>query len=127
MDFEKIPGLTTKQSLFLVEYAKTDNLTQACKVAKISRTTAYRYLENEDFQLALEQMKTKIVNAAWTKMSSNLGKIAQRVLDIAMDPNASHASALRAAALVAEYSARHQNDREILARMEKLEDLLNGE
>lgn len=127
MDFEKIPGLTTKQSLFLVEYAKTDNLTQACKVAKISRTTAYRYLENEDFQLALEQMKTKIVNAAWTKMSSNLGKVAQRVLDIAMDPNASHASALRAAALVAEYSARHQNDREILARMEKLEDLLNGE
>lgn len=127
MDFEKIPGLTTKQSLFLVEYAKTDNLTQACKVAKISRTTAYRYLENEDFQLALEQMKTKIVNAAWTKMSSNLERAIDRVVEIINNPNTSPTVVVRATELLSSYSAQHQNGREIIARMDRLEDLLNAE
>ena len=57
MAFERIAGLTVKQSAFLVEYAKTENLSQACRVAGINRSTGYKYLENEDFQAALEQAK----------------------------------------------------------------------
>ena len=68
MAFERIAGLTVKQSAFLMEYAKTENLSQACRVAGINRSTGYKYLENEDFQAALEQTKNKIVNAAWTKL-----------------------------------------------------------
>ena len=33
MAFERIAGLTVKQSAFLMEYAKTENLSQACRVA----------------------------------------------------------------------------------------------
>ena len=62
MAFERIAGLTVKQSAFLMEYAKTENLSQACRVAGINRSTGYKYLENEDFQAALEQTKNKIVN-----------------------------------------------------------------
>lgn len=127
MEIEKIPGLTTKQSVFLIEYAKTDNLTQACKVAKINRTTAYRYLQNEDFQLALEQMKTKIVNAAWTKMSSNLERAIDRVVDILNNPNSSPTAILRATELFSSYSANYQNGREIVARMDRLEEQQNAE
>lgn len=127
MEIEKIPGLTTKQSVFLIEYAKTDNLTQACKVAKINRTTAYRYLQNEDFQLALEQMKTKIVNAAWTKMSSNLEMAIDRVVDILSNPNTSPTVIVRATELLASYSANHQNGREIIARMDRIEEQQNAE
>lgn len=49
MTFERIAGLTVKQSAFLMEYAKTENLSQACRVAGINRSTGYKYLENEDF------------------------------------------------------------------------------
>ena len=79
MTFERIAGLTVKQSAFLMEYAKTENLSQACRVAGINRSTGYKYLENEDFQAALEQTKNKIVNAAWTKLSSQLEKAVDKV------------------------------------------------
>ena len=82
MAFERIAGLTVKQSAFLMEYAKTENLSQACRVAGINRSTGYKYLENEDFQAALEQTKNKIVNAAWTKLSSQLEKAVDKVVAV---------------------------------------------
>lgn len=124
---EKIAGLTTKQSAFLIEYAKTDNLSQACRVANINRSTGYKYLENEDFRLALEEMKTKIVNAAWTKMSSSLESAVAKVVDIMEDPNTTTNAKLRAAELVFTYSSRHNEGREIIARMDRLEELFNAE
>ena len=89
MAFERIAGLTVKQSAFLMEYAKTENLSQACRVAGINRSTGYKYLENEDFQAALEQTKNKIVNAAWTKLSSQLEKAVDKVVAVLDDPKAS--------------------------------------
>jgi len=127
MEIEKIPGLTTKQSVFLIEYAKEDNLTQACKAAKINRSTAYKYLENEDFQLALKQMKTKIINSAWTKMSSNLETAVAKVVDIMEDPNTTTNAKLRAAELVFTYSSRYQTVKEIEERVEILEGQQNAE
>lgn len=126
-DTERIAGLTAKQSAFLIEYAKTENLSQACRVANINRTTGYRYLKNEDFQAALEQMKTKIVNAAWTKLSSQLEKAVDRVVAVLDDPKASVNAKLRATELIFNYAARYADSRDILSRMERLEDIINAE
>lgn len=127
MEIEKIPGLTKKQSAFLTEYAKTDNLSQACRVANINRSTAYKYLESEDFQLALQEMKTKIVNAAWTKLSSSLETAVAKVVDILNDPTATVNAKLRATEIIFNYTARHVDGREIIARMDRLEELFNAE
>lgn len=127
LEIEKIAGLTTKQSAFLMEYARSDNLSQACRVAGINRTTGYKYLKNEDFQLALEQMKTKIVNAAWTQLSSHLETAVEKVVDILNDPKTSTNARLRATELIFSYAARYADNRDILARMERLEDSLDAE
>lgn len=127
MEIEKIPGLTKKQSAFLIEYAKTDNLSQACRVANINRSTGYKYLENEDFQLALQEMKTKIINTAWTKLSSSLETAVAKVVDILNDPTATTNAKLRATEIIFNYSSRYADSREIVARMERLEDLLSAE
>lgn len=127
MEIEKIAGLTTKQSAFLMEYARTDNLSQACRVAGINRTTGYKYLKSEDFQLALEQMKTKIVNAAWTQLSSHLETAVGKVADILNDPKTSTNAKLRATELIFSYAARYADSRDILARMERLEESLDAE
>lgn len=110
-----------------MEYARTDNLSQACRVAGINRTTGYKYLKNEDFQLALEQMKTKIVNAAWTQLSSHLETAVGKVVDILNDPKTSTNAKLRATELIFSYAARYADSRDILARMERLEDSLDAE
>lgn len=127
MEIEKIAGLTTKQSAFLMEYARTDNLSQACRVAGINRTTGYKYLKSEDFQLALEQMKTKIVNAAWTQLSSHLETAVGKVADILNDPKTSTNAKLRATELIFSYAARYADSRDILTRMERLEESLDAE
>ena len=127
MEIEKIAGLTTKQSAFLMEYARTDNLSQACRVAGINRTTGYKYLKSEDFQFALEQMKTKIVNAAWTQLSSHLETAVGKVADILNDPKTSTNAKLRATELIFSYAARYADSRDILARMERLEESLDAE
>ena len=121
MAFERIAGLTVKQSAFLMEYAKTENLSQAC------RATGYKYLENEDFQAALEQTKNKIVNAAWTKLSSQLEKAVDKVVAVLDDPKASVNARLRATELIFNYASRYADSRDILSRMERLEDSLNAE
>ena len=61
MAFERIAGLTVKQSAFLMEYAKTENLSQACRVAGINRSTGYKYLENEDFRDCEKKSVNKIL------------------------------------------------------------------
>lgn len=124
---ERIAGLTVKQSAFLMEYARTENLSQSCRVAGISRDTGYRYLENEDFQAALEQMKTKIVNAAWTKLSSQLEKAVDKVVAVLDDPKATVNARLRATELIFNYASRYADSRDILSRMERLEENLNAE
>lgn len=126
MEIEKIAGLTVKQPAFLMEYARTDNLSQACRVAGINRTTGYNYLKNDDFQYALEQMKTKIVNAAWTQLSSHLEVAVGKVIDILNDPKTSTNAKLRATELIFNYAARYADNRDILTRMERLEDSLNA-
>ena len=126
MEIEKIAGLTVKQSAFLMEYARTDTLSQACRVAGINRTTGYNYLKNDDFQYALEQMKTKIVNAAWTQLSSHLEVAVGKVIDILNDPKTSTNAKLRATELIFNYAARYADNRDILTRMERLEDSLNA-
>lgn len=107
MALERIAGLTVKQSAFLMEYAKTENLSQACRVAGINRSTGYKYLENEDFQAALEQTKNKIVNAAWTKLSSQLEKAVDKVVAVLDDPKASVNARLRATELIFNYASRY--------------------
>lgn len=119
--------ITVKQSAFLMEYAKTENLSQACRVAGINRSTGYKYLENEDFQAALEQTKNKIVNAAWTKLSSQLEKAVDKVVAVLDDPKASVNARLRATELIFNYASRYADSRDILSRMERLEDSLNAE
>jgi len=127
MDGDKIPGLTVKQSIFLVEYAKTDNLAQASRAAGINRSTGYKYLENEGFQMALQQMRTKIVNAAWTKLSSSLEAAVQKVVDILHDPTTNTNAKLRATELIFNYTSRYADSRDIMARVERLEDSLDAE
>ncbi|MEG0894107.1 MAG: hypothetical protein RSE93_00195 [Oscillospiraceae bacterium] len=124
---EKIAGLTTKQSIFLIEYAKTDNLAHACRAANINRSTGYAYLEKEEFQLALQQAKAKIVNAAWTKMSSSLELAVEKVVDTLNDTKTTTNARLRAAELIFNYTSRYADSREIVARMERLEELLDAE
>ena len=71
MEIEKIAGLTVKQSAFLMEYARTDNLSQACRVAGINRTTGYNYLKNDDFQYELG-LDPKLVHKPALKDRGNL-------------------------------------------------------
>lgn len=126
MDNERISGLTVKQSTFLIEYAKTDNLSHSCKVAGINRSTGYKYLEQEDFQFALEQIKTKIVNSAWTKLSSNLEVAVDNLIKILKDPKTSVNGRLRATELIFNYTSRYTDNREIVERMERLEENINA-
>lgn len=127
MEIEKIAGLTTKQSIFLIEYARTDNLAHACREAHINRNTGYKYLQNEDFQAALQDMKEKIANAAWTKLSSSLETAVENVVAVLNDPKATINARLRATELIFNYTSRYAESRDILARMERLEECFNAE
>lgn len=126
MEAEKIAGLTLKQSIFLMEYAKTENLSESCRKAGINRSTGYKYLSLEEFQVALEQMKTKIVNAAWTALSSSLELAVAKVVEVLNDSKTTVNGRLRAAELVFNYTSRYADSRDIISRMERLEDNLNA-
>ena len=92
-----------------------------------SSNTGYKYLQNEDFQAALQDMKEKIVNAAWTKLSSSLETAVENVVAVLNDPKATINARLRATELIFNYTSRYAESRDILARMERLEECFNAE
>ena len=69
----------------------------------------------------------KIVNAAWTKLSSSLETAVENVVAVLNDPKATINARLRATELIFNYTSRYAESRDILARMERLEECINAE
>ena len=126
MRTERNKGLTPKQTRFITEYAKSDNLSESCRIAEINRSTGYKYLERPEIRYEIDKMRMDIVNTAWLKLSNNLEKAVDTVSEIIANPNTSINARLRATELIFSYTARYTDSRDIISRMERLEDSLNA-
>lgn len=72
----------TKKEAFLLALLKNPTVTKAIESAGIGRTTAYKYLKDEEFQNELLKRKSQAMDEAVTFLQGNLSKCAEVLIDI---------------------------------------------
>lgn len=78
--------MNNKQVRFLEALFKEPTITKAAKAAGISRTTAYRYLDNEEFSKELNKKRSECMTDAVRYMQSKLTMCAETLVDIVENP-----------------------------------------
>ena len=77
--------LTDKQLRFIDTYFKTNTITETCKILKISRTTAYNYLNDESIKLEMDRRRTELINDTTIYLQANLKICSNTLIDIIKD------------------------------------------
>ena len=66
--------LTVKQAKIIPVLLAAKNYENGCKSARISKTTFYKWLQDEDFAAELDRQRNKIVDAAYAMIAQNVEK-----------------------------------------------------
>ena len=72
----------TKKEAFLLAMLENPTITKATESAGISRTTAYKFLKDEDFKQELEHRRNEAVSDAVNYLQSNLTRCAEVLVEI---------------------------------------------
>lgn len=75
-------NLTDKQIKFIDTYLNTSTITETCKKLKISRTTAYNYLNDEQVKAEISKRKSELINDTTYYLQSNLRTCSEVLMDI---------------------------------------------
>lgn len=118
---DALQGFTVKQAIFITEYAKTDNMTQACAAAGINRGTGYNYMAKREYQHAVQEIRNRAVASAWTSLSAGLQTAVDTVMDVLNSDTATNNVRLRAAELIINQARILTEEQEIIARLDRLE------
>ena len=92
--------MNIKKSKFLEAMLTEPTLSAAAEKAKISRTTAYKYLEDPEFESELSRCKTESVEDALRYLQGKLSMCSAVLIDIIQNPNVANQVKLNAIQMV---------------------------
>lgn len=117
--------LTQKQQAFLEAMLTTKTVEDAYKKADITRNTAYRYLNNDEWQKEYRQKRNELTDTL-TSHLLQLGTQAIETLENNMtDPEATPASKNTTAKTILDYIYSNHDREQIVERLEEIEHALD--
>lgn len=117
--------LKPKQAQFLMALLQEPTTEQAIDSMKITRNTAYKYLNDPVFKEALRQARRDSVMVVSQKLSQAGERAVSTLLEVLEDEEAPPSSRVSASRAVLEYLFRSYENDELLERIETLEEHLN--
>lgn len=95
---EKVTKTLTPKKMKAIEaLLKTGSITEAAKVAKVTRKTVYKWLKEDDFSMAFEQAAADSMRLLALHMSEGARKAAAALEKVIEDPDASRKEIISAA------------------------------
>lgn len=116
--------MTRKQIEFmacLFEYGNKKDAIQACG---ISKTTAYRWLKDQEFRNEFERRKLELLEDVSMYLRKSLSKCSETLMEIVGDPATSAQIKINAIALVFQNARIFIEQTDILERMQRIEESL---
>lgn len=116
--------LTPKQHKFLTAMLEEQSIDAAAKTARITRATAYKYLDDDEFRKELQAARRTIIDG----ISNNLRKLGTKAIetlkDNLTDAEATPATKNSTAKIILEFIYRSHELENVTERLDEMERLL---
>ena len=119
-----LQNFTAQQAAFVAEYAASDNMSQACAAAGVSRGTGYAWMAKREFMEAVADMRSRAIAGAWTSLSAGLQEAVDAVRGVLTSETTTTNAKLRAATIIIDQAQILLEKQEIIDRIDKLEGML---
>lgn len=115
--------LSKKQERFLVALLETETVRDACALSHTAERTAYRWLNDKDFDAAYRAARRQAVQRAVARLQRASATAAETLCAIAQSPNVSARERIAASRAILEFALRglDVDTADILERLEALE------
>ena len=114
--------LTTKQAKAIPILLSARSYEQGCKKAKISKTTFYAWMQDEDFAAEFNRQRSEIVEAAFSMIAQNIEKAVTTLVGL-LDTGDDRVKRLTANDIIG-YFLKHKELDELEERIQQIEQQL---
>lgn len=119
-------GMSTKQTEFLKAMLEESTITKAAEKAKINRKTAYRYLQNSEFQKELNRRRGEAISDTVRYLQGKLALCNETLVSIIENPEASDQIKINACNSIYANCKAMTETAEIITRLEQIESLIES-
>ena len=116
--------MNKKQMEFLKALMTEATIVKATEKAGISRSTAYRYLNDVEFKQELTKMKAECLNDTLRYLQSNLTACSEELMKIVKNPDTADQIRINAINTVFQNCKSLIDTYEVEERMQKIEEML---
>ncbi len=114
--------LTTKQIKAIPKLLAAKTYEDGCKSARISKTTFYKWLQDEGFAAEFDQQRSKIAEAAFGMIAQNIGKAASSLVGL-LDTSDDRVRRLTANDVIGRF-LKHKELKDLEERIQRIEGRL---
>lgn len=111
--------LTTKQIKAIPKLLAAKNYEKGCKSARISKTTFYKWMQDEDFAAEFDRQRNKIVDVAFGMIAQNTEKAVSTLVGL-LDNKDDRLKRLTAKDLVS-FVIQHKENEDLDRRLTEIE------
>ena len=79
--------LEDKYIKFIDTYLNSKSITETCKKLNITRSTAYRYLKEENVKAEIDKRRGELINDTTLYLQDSLQECSRQLMEIIKDPN----------------------------------------
>ena len=117
---------TNKQNEFLRAMLEESTISKAAERVGLSRTTAYKYLKDKDFQAELNRRQGECINDTVRYLQGQLALCGETLIGIIENPETSDQVKINAINAVYGHCKSMTETAEIIKRIEQLEELIES-
>lgn len=116
--------LTPKQHKFLTAMLEEQSIDAAAKTARITRATAYKYLDDDEFRKELQAARRTIIDGISNRLRKLGTKAIETLNDNLTDAEATPATKNSTAKIILEFIYRSHELENVTERLDEMERLL---
>ncbi len=122
-DFEKVPGLTRRHEKAILALLSHHTMKEAAESVGIGETTLWRWLQDQDFQIAYQSARREAVRRAVANLQQASGEAVTVLSELMRDESTPATVRVTAAKAIIEYSIKAFEVEDLAERIGELENL----
>lgn len=119
--------LNQRQDKFLKALLETSSVEQACRLAGITKPTAYKYLKDETFMKEYRSIRRDLMQQVTARLQKSSEEAVKTLNDVMLDDTATPSSRVQAAKNVLDVAYRSIEIDDTQERLEELEKAVGVE